>query len=151
MEQFQRKLNELFIEIYQSIQQLGEEALRQVGELNLTMNEMHLIGYAGKSMPVGITIRELAERLKIKSPSVTVAVQKLEAKGYVSKMSCMLDGRAIRVQLTRSGRRVVEAYQQCYHRMVTKAISKDTTEEEQVVLLRAARKLNAYFLESAGE
>ena len=150
MEQFQQELNALLLEIYQNVHRLEEAALRQGGKLDLTINEMHLIEYVGKSMPDGVTIRELAEQLNIKSPSVTVAVQKLEKKGYVKKAACTQDKRAVRVQLTRDGRRV-DAYHQYYHRMMTKRIAQDITEEEKEMLLRAVRNLNAHFIESLSE
>jgi len=150
VEQFQKELNALLIEIYQNVHRLEEAALRYSGKLDLTINEMHLIEYVGKSMPDGVTIRELAQQLNIKSPSVTVAVQKLERKGYVTKVACAQDKRAVRVQLTRDGRRV-DAYHQYYHRMMTKRIAQDVTEEEKEMLLRAVRNLNTHFIESLQE
>ena len=124
--------------------------MRHSGKLDLTINEMHLIEYVGRSMPRGMTIRELAQQLNIKSPSVTVAVQKLEKKGYVTKTACAQDGRAVRVQLTRAGRRV-DAYHQYYHRMMTKRIAQDITEDEKEMLIRAVRNLNMHFVESLEE
>ena len=145
MEQFQQELNTLLIEIYQNVQRFEELALQHSKKVDLTINEMHLLEYVGKHMPGGVTIRELAEQLNIKSPSVTVAVQKLEAKGYVTKTVCATDKRAVRVQLTRDGRRM-EAYHQYYHRILLKRIAEGLTEEEQSVLFRAARNLNAHFV-----
>ena len=150
METFQRELNALLIAVYQNIQRFEELALQQSEKVDLTISEMHLIEYVGAHMPRGATIRELAEQLNIKSPSVTVAVQKLEIKGYITKAACPEDKRAVRVQLTRAGR-CVEAYHQYYHRILTKRIAQDLTEEEQGVLLRGIRNLNAHFVEHIQE
>ena len=150
MEGFQEKLHALFIEIYHNIRRLEEDILRRAKGVKLTISEMHLIEYVGRSMPTGLTIRKLAEQLKVKSPSVTVAVQKLITKGYVIKIPCALDGRAVRVQLTRDGRRV-DAYHQYYHRMMIKAATAGTTVEEQTILLSVVQRLNDYFLESIEE
>jgi len=51
---------------------------------------------------------ELAERLGVDAPSVTRKVQQLEARGLVVRASDPVDRRAVRVVLTRRGRRVLE-------------------------------------------
>ena len=150
MEQFQKALNDMLIEVYHNIVQLEEKTLKQAGKLQLTINEMHLIEYLGRGGSEGLTIRELADGLRVKSPSMTVAVKKLEAKGYVQKVACEEDGRAVRVCLTKAGKRV-DAYHKYYHRMMVKAIADGMTDEEKSVLLSAIRKLNAYFIESIGD
>jgi len=147
VERFEQVLGAMLVEVYQNIARLEEQILRQAGDLALSISEMHLIECVGKHGPEGPTVRELAEELGIKSPSVTVAVKKLEGKGYVQKSACERDGRAVRVQLTRSGRRM-DAYHRYYHRMMVKAMSEDLTEEERAALLRGVGKLNAYFLQS---
>ena len=151
MDQFQQKLNALLSEVFHNIGRLEERAIRQAGGLALSISEMHLIVCVGKrAAEGGLTIRELALELGIKSPSVTVAVKKLEGKGYVQKSACERDRRAVRVLLTRAGQRV-DAYHKYYHRMLVKALSEDLLDDERNALLRAVRKLNAYFAESLGE
>jgi len=150
MDQFQQKLNALVLEVFHNIGRLEERAIRQAGGLALSISEMHLIECVGKQSLGGLTIRELAEKLGIKSPSVTVAVKKLESKGYVQKSTCEHDRRAVRVLLTRAGQRV-DAYHKYYHRMLVKALSEDLEEDERCALLRAVRKLNTYFSQSLGE
>lgn len=148
MEGFQKTLNDMFLTIYHNILRLEEKALEQAGNLNLSIREMHLIERVGKR--VGLSIRELAEELKIKSPSVTVAVQKLEKKGYLKKVPCANDGRAVRIFLTQAGRRA-NAYHQYCHRMMVKAMSEEMQDAEKSALLSAVEKLNVYFLKSLGE
>ena len=147
VDQFQRTLNALLTEVYHYIIRIEEQTLRQSGKLQLSINEMHIIDCVGKGASEGLTIRELAEDLDITSPSVTVAVQKLESKGYVEKVACKRDGRAVRVLLTRAGKRV-NGYHGYYHRMMTKALAEGMDEAEQQALLSAVKKLIAYFAES---
>lgn len=150
MEQFEKVLNELMIEVYHNIGRLEEMTLKQAQGLNLTINEMHLIEYLGRGGPEGLTIRQLAEGQRVTSPSMTVAVQKLETKGYVQKVACEADGRVVRVRLTPGGKRV-DAYHRYYHRMMVKAIIQGMTEEEKSILLSAVEKLNDYFVQSIGD
>ena len=147
MEQFQQVLNALLSELYHNILRLEAQALQQSEKLKLSLSEMHLIECVGQGAADGLTIRELAEKLQIKSPSVTVAVQKLVAKGYVEKLACLRDGRAVRVLLTQAGK-LANAYHSYYHRMLSKTLADGLDEPEQQALLRAVKKLNAYFLES---
>lgn len=150
MEGFEQKLNDALISIYRNILCLEEQALVRAGNLDLSINEMHLIECVGKGQKEGITIRALAEALQIKSPSVTVAVQKLVKKGYLIKESCKKDARAVRVLLSKAGRRV-NTYHHYYHRMMVTALSKGMTEEEKSVLLCSVHKLNNYFIASLNE
>jgi len=149
VEQFKQALNMLFAEVYHNVLRLEIQAIQQSGRLKLSINEMHLIECVGRGMPEGYTIRELAEELQIKSPSVTVAVQKLVAKGYVEKVACLRDRRAVRVLLTWAGRRV-EAFHAYYHRMLVRTLAEGMEDDEQRALLRAVKKLNAYLVESLG-
>ena len=144
MELFEQKLNDALISMYRNILLLEEQTLKQSGNLDLSINEMHLIECVAMEQKEGITIRGLAEALQIKSPSVTVAVQKLVKKGYLIKEACAKDARAVRVLLTKAGRRV-NAYHHYYHRMMVKTIAKNMTEEEKNVFLRGVHKLNDYF------
>lgn len=52
--------------------------------------------------------RELAERTGVKPPSMTVAIQKLERLGYVSRTCDKDDQRIIRIALTEKGKSCVK-------------------------------------------
>lgn len=143
-------LNDILVEVYNNIIKLEEQTLKNNGRLNLSINEMHLLEIVGKYSDTGITISELAQGLGVKRPSVTVAVNKLEKKGYVRKSDCQSDGRVVRVFLTKDGRKV-DAYHQYYHRNMVREISSDFTDEEKAHLIKAIKKLNDYFKKSISE
>lgn len=56
----------------------------------------------------GLSQRELAERIGVKPPSMTVAIQKLERLGYVSRTCDKEDQRIIRIALTEKGKNCVK-------------------------------------------
>ena len=152
MDRFQQMLDDVLVGVYYNLLRLEESALKQ-GRLELTISEMHLIEQVGKAQKQGMTIREIADRLGIKSPSVTVAVKKLESKGFVVKESCAKDGRAVNVTLTKQGK-IVDAYHKYYRRALTKTIAAGMSDSEKDVLLRAIKKINTYFeqtIKEAGE
>ena len=150
MDRFAESLNDILAEVYHNILKMEEQTLKNMGNLNLSINEMHLIECVGKGPESGVTVSEIACALDITRPSVTVAVNKLEKKGYVIKKSCENDGRVVRVLLTRRGK-VVDSYHKFYHRNMVKEISGDFTEEEKDCLLRAVGKLNEFFKKSISE
>src|SRR5262245_20138849 len=55
-------------------------------------------------LPVG----KVGERLQVHPASVTNAVQRLEAAGYVKRLENPTDGRSVLAEITPSGRKLVE-------------------------------------------
>lgn len=143
-------LNGMLVEVYHNIIHLEEITLKKLARINLTINEMHLLEAVARQKRTGITISELADQLGIKKPSVTVAVNKLEGKGYVVKNDCQEDGRVVKVFLTRPGRRA-EIYHRRYHRKMVHDICRDLTSEEKQSLFHVIERLNTYFKRSIGE
>jgi DNA-binding MarR family transcriptional regulator len=149
MREFQKTLNYMLTEIYHNILRVEEEFLQNNHRINLTIREMHLIECVGTDRENGKTISEIADYLKVARPTVTVAVSKLERKGYLSKNGCLNDGRVVRVKLTREGRKV-DLYHKRYHMMMIHEIEDEFDEEERGSLLRAVKRLNTFFERSVG-
>lgn len=139
---FSSSLNELLVEIYRNIQILEESELKK-SRLNLSINEMHMIELIAKN-DAGMTVSEIALRLKVTKPTVTVAVNKLVGKGYCEKKRLEDDKRAVLVALTPSGRRVEAFHRRC-HRSMIREISDDFTETEREELLKTMERINNYF------
>ena len=139
---FAADLNELLVEIYRNIEILEESELKK-SRMNLSISEIHLIELIAKAGG-GMTVSELAERLKVTRPSVTVAVNKLVQKGYCEKRRREDDGRAGAVALTKAGRKVEAFHARC-HRSMIREISDDLTENEKAELLRTMSRINTYF------
>ena len=72
--------------------------------LGLTPPQFDVIATLGNTE--GMTFRELGERTLITKGTLTGVVDRLEAKGLVSRRSCPDDGRATLVLLTRRGDKV---------------------------------------------
>lgn len=149
MQTFQRVLNDMLIEVYHNIVRVEEDFLRNNSRINLTIREMHLIECVGDGEN-GKTVSEIADYLKIAKPSVTVAVGKLEHKGYLNKSGSREDGRVVRVTLTREGRKVF-MYHNIYHMDMIRDIESEFSEDERAYLVRVIGKLNAFFEKSVGK
>ena len=150
MDAFSAALNEAITETYNNVIRVESEALKKSGKVHLSINEMHLIECVGKSEGKGCTVSEIAAGLNIARPSATVAVNKLEKKGYVKKVSCESDGRVVKVMLTREGKKI-DSYHRYYHRHMVREITKKLSDDEKVILLSATKKLNDFFKQSIGD
>lgn len=147
MDVFAEALNDILVKAYHSILRLEEESLKDISDTNLSINEMHLIECVGKGKEEGANISKLASELCITRPSATIAVNKLEKKGYVKKVNCQDDGRVVYVVLTDKGREIDDIHKQ-YHRGMVDSVSKELSENEREYIIDVIHKLNDYFKKS---
>ena len=105
MDPFATELNLLFMHTYRSIHNVEEAMLKSLSNGSLSIGEMHIIECIGRGGNNGASITAIAQDMEISLPSATVAVKKLEKKGFVLKSRGAEDGRRVYVQLTETGRR----------------------------------------------
>lgn len=146
MDSFAARLNELLDETYLNIMTMEEQSVRGCS-LDLSTGEFHLLQVVGRAGEQGITVSEIADIIHVARPTASVAVNKLERKGFVSKERCRNDGRAIYVRLTRSGR-LADNYHRYYHRQLFTQLTTEFTQEEKAALIKGVEKLNQIFLET---
>lgn len=143
MDSFEQELNKLLVDTYRSILKVEESTIKNSKTLDLSISEMHMLEAIAKHEN-GVTISDIAQELDITLPSVTVAVNKLQKKGYVEKLKSADDARKVNIALTRLGKKVNAAHQY-FHEQMTKDISKAFSKEEKSVLLKGISKLNDFF------
>jgi len=141
---FGEQLNELIVYTFHSILRVEERVLQESGSTDLTMSEMHLIEAVSLLQHAKATVSDLAAYLQVTLPSVTVAVNKLQAKGYLAKVRATSDARKVYVALTDLGEAVNE-YHTLFHRRMVAAISRNFTPQEKGVLLQGVVKLSEFF------
>jgi DNA-binding MarR family transcriptional regulator len=150
MDEFADALNEILVKAYHSILRLEEESLKIISDTSLSISEMHLIECIGKGKEEGANISKIASVLCVTRPSATIAVNKLEKKGYVKKASCQDDGRVVYVILTDKGHEINDIHKQ-YHRDMVDAVSKELSENERRYIIDVIHRLNEYFKKSVNE
>ena len=85
MQGFQKLMNDMLVQVYHNIVRVEEEFLQNNDRINLTIREMHLIECVGMDKENGKTISEIADFLKVRRPSVTVAVKQARKEGLPSR------------------------------------------------------------------
>ncbi len=143
-EELDALLNTALVDTFKNILKLEEKMIRANSRLNLSISEMHLLESVGKSDDNGRTISEIASDLDIKLSSVTIAVNKLTSKGYVSKSRGVDDGRTVIVKLTQRGKKVDHIHKG-FHRRMIHNITSILNSEEEAIVIKVLHRLNDYF------
>jgi len=138
------QMNTVLIDTFRIILKMEEQLVKSNGNMNLSISELHLIEAVGINNQIGRTISELAEALDIALSSVTVAVNKLEKKGYVEKRRGEKDARTVFVTLTSRGQKV-EHLHSAFHKKMVRSITEDLSDHDQTAMLEGLIKLNDFF------
>lgn len=147
MDPFSQELNELLVSTYREITRIEELTLRSMSNNTLSITELHMLDVVGRD---GCTVTDIAQSMAISMPSATIAVKKLEKKGYVTKERDPDDARKVCIRLTLEGRRA-EAAHHWFHRQMVHNVGRAVAPEERELLLRAIRGLDVFFKEKAQE
>ncbi|MDD4773721.1 MAG: MarR family transcriptional regulator [Eubacteriales bacterium] len=136
-------LNELLVSAYNGVNKVEDQALKKTGA-NLSITEFHILESINKNGEEGRTIGDIAQDLSVTMPTVTVAVSKLEKKGYVLKSRGKKDGRHVYITLTKQGNRMNMAHRY-FHKLMIRELFMILTDEEVDILIRTLEKLNRFF------
>jgi len=141
---FETSLNRMLADTFNNILKYEEVSLRNVLGVPVTITEVHIIEAVGNQENRETTISRIASLLNISKPTATVAVMKLEQKGFVVKKPCERDARRIIVSLTDMGGRI-DRMHRLFHAKMVKNISRQFADAEKEVLLRAVKTLSEFF------
>lgn len=144
MDEFSRELNQLLVCTYRDVGKLEEGMLHSVSGMEVSIGELHLMEAIGETKDRGLLICELAQRVELTPPTVTVAINKLALKGYVLKTKSTQDKRSVIVTLTRLGKKVNAAHRY-FHEQMVRNIEKLLTPAEREGMLRGMQTLNCFF------
>lgn len=136
-----KKINELFVDTYNSVCKVEETAIRQGLFRDLSLKEIHTIKEIGKYGSRIMT--DLAHTMKVTMGTLTVTVDKLIRKGYLERQRSDEDRRIVRVILTKQGKLAYRLHEKFHYDMVKASLNQFSEEEEQV-LVSALNKLNQF-------
>ena len=101
-----QELNTLFVDTFDAIMRVEEQSLRHVGGGKLSISEFHTLECIGEGEDNRRAVGEIAEALNVTVPTVTVCVNKLVKKGYVTKTRSEKDARIAIIELTPLGNKM---------------------------------------------
>ncbi len=147
MDAFEKQLSSVMMNTYHALGKLERALLAASRVTDLSISEVHMLeavaAIAAENETGGASISELSDWLEVSLPSITAAVNKLVQKGYVQKKKGILDGRVVRVSLTRPGRRAERAHQY-FHRKMVRAVTSELSEDEKRAIIKGVGKMEAF-------
>ena len=143
MREEEQKINHLLVTSFENVGKM-EERMLEASSNDLSIAEVHMLECVGQNPAGYSTISGIAQALDITLPTVTVAVKRLEKKGYVVKRRDEYDGRVQRVELTPRGRKM-DAAHKYFHQNMVRSITRSMSETEVEQLVQALGKLNDFF------
>ncbi|MDL2288738.1 MarR family transcriptional regulator [Oscillospiraceae bacterium OttesenSCG-928-F05] len=144
-EQLFHKLDKQTEDIVDNFIKFEQRTVRKNHREGLTVTEAHILEKAGPDG--GRSMGEAAELLGVTTGTLTVAVRRLEGKGYLERRRGETDRRVIRLFLTRRGLAAYRLHRRFHARMVRTLIDGLGSHDCQV-LARALETLNRFFDES---
>ena len=133
------KLLEQIIEYFDSeFNRVNKEMTRREDFSDLTLAQIGYLETVDRLADPSVT--DLAATLKISKPSVTVAVQKLCAGGYLKKVNSFLDKRSWNIHLNTRGKKFLEAHKK-NHAAVAKIISAAFKPKERKIVAEMLQKI----------
>ncbi len=141
MENARKILNELLVDMFNHILVLEEKNLQDKG-VKLSMSEVHTLENIQKSETK--TMSDVARLSLVTQGTLTVAVNRLEDKGYIIRNKDKIDRRLVRLQLTQDALDVLKIHDKFHEEMIDSFIS-DLNIHEDVNLIRSLEKIMDYF------
>ncbi len=134
-------LNQLFVDLFHEILEIEECSVRRAANNSLTMSEIHTL-IAIK--PGDQNMSQIAGELGVTISTLTTAINKLEAKGFVRRERDKSDRRVVHICLTARGRAMAGAHER-FHRNMAKAALEGLDSEEMRILTAALQRLSDFF------
>lgn len=142
-----RSINELLVNLFNHVMDMEGKAVITEEFSDISNNDMHIIEAIGISEPRNMST--IAHKLSVTVSTLTINMNGLEKKGYITRERSVEDKRVVYVVLTEKGKKAFYHHRD-FHKNMIKAIVKDLSEEEMQILYHCLINLN-HFLEPEPE
>ena len=136
-------VNAILVVLFNEIMGIEGEAICTEEFQDLTYNDMHILDAVG--VEESRNMSAIAKRLRVTMGTLTVAMNGLVRKGYVTRERGEADRRVVYIRLTEKGRRAYESHNTFHQEMIEAAIE-ELNDEEKRILVQTLEKLKAFFL-----
>lgn len=116
-----KKLNDILVNLFNTVLKLEEEAVQNASYGDISVTEVHTLAAIGTGRPK--TMTHVANILGIKISTLTTAVNKLVKKGYVERMRDERDRRIVKIRLTAKGQTAIKEHDDFHESMIREAVS----------------------------
>ena len=147
MPEIEDDINEILMDTYTEIARVEQAALSGSRLKGLSITEIHTIQAIGKKR---CSMGPLASALGVTMATLTVAIDRLEKKGYVLRTRSETDRRMVFVELTHNGM-VAFRIHNMYHIRLMNEMLEGLSDHDKEVLHMVLGRINRYFRNSLKE
>ncbi len=138
-----KKMKTLMLQIFNMVEKTEETALKETANShNLSVSEMHTLVAIGRHEPK--TMSTVAGELLINVSTLSIAINKLEKKGYVERIRTEADRRIVRITLTAKGKKALEQHEKFYYDLVEESC-RDMDEQEKKLFIQSLENMSQFF------
>ena len=137
-----KTLNEVLVNLFRDVMDIEQKAIITEEFQDITNNDMHIIEAIGMNEPKNMST--VAREISVTVGTLTIAMNSLVKKGYVTRCRSTQDRRVVHISLSEKG---VKAYyhHKHFHEQMIQGVVEVLTEEELQALIKALTKLNSWF------
>ena len=135
-------ISDLLVNLFNEIMDIEEKAIITEEFQDITNNDMHIIAAIGIDLPRNMTA--VARSLSVTVGTLTIAINNLVKKGYVSRARSAEDRRVVLISLTEKGRKAYFNHEE-FHRKMVEAALRELNDDQVQVLVKALMNLKEFF------
>ena len=134
--------HDILVNLFQEIMDIEEKALITAEFKNISVNDMHIIEAIGTGEPKNMST--VAKLMSVTVGTLTIAINNLVKKGYVSRVRSEEDRRVVLIFLTEKGKRAYQHHRE-FHYGMGKALVEGLDEGQQKILVKSLLNLRTFF------
>ena len=134
--------HDILVNLFQEIMDIEEKALITAEFKNISVNDMHIIEAIGTGEPKNMST--VAKLMSVTVGPLTIAINNLVKKGYVSRVRSEEDRRVVLIFLTEKGKRAYQHHRE-FHDGMVKALVEGLDEGQQKILVKSLLNLRTFF------
>lgn len=139
-----KEINEYLVDIFNRVSVIEEMSLKTSQFSDVSLKEMHTIEIIGKHS--NVTPSDIARELMLTLGTVTTSLNKLEAKGYVTRTRSRRDRRVVYLTLTKKGRLLNRLHNK-FHKNMVSQIVEDMDDNDMEALMSGLKNLHKFLEE----
>ncbi|HIS31222.1 MAG TPA: MarR family transcriptional regulator [Candidatus Limivivens intestinipullorum] len=137
-----KTLDDVLVNLFNDIMTIEGKAIITEEFKDISNNDMHIIAAVGRDEARNMS--SVAKSLNITVGTLTIAVNNLVKKGYITRVRSEKDRRVVLISLTGKGRRAYDHHER-FHREMIQATLAGLSENETRVLVTALTNLKDFF------
>ena len=137
-------LNDALVSLFNDVMDIEQKAIITEQFKDITNNDMHVIDAIGIGNPKNMST--IAKELSVTVGTLTIAINSLVKKGYVTRQRSNEDRRVVYISLSDNGRKAYKHHAD-FHRKMIQGIMEELNEQELEVLVKAIHHLDNWFRE----